>query len=398
MNSWLSSTNAKEIGTLYLIFTIFAGMFGTAFLVLVNLIFSAPSVQVFLRDYQLFNVIITAHAFIMIFFMVKFNFLIRDYKYSLIISIVTCMFIIILVNNLNLDYNVIIGKIDCILSNKILIYICRKLMLFSFWFYFGLFAFNNLITNKLRSKILKIGFIKLFFIFFVIFLFWLNLVETLLQIYLPLDSGITSDYIWMADNKTTSGSNTPTPSNSNNAGDAAIMAVALGGASIIAANTATPQGKTAVLAGGVALGATTIVAKNIASNLRSEIGKTKKLISDDLTQYLNDMFELTGNNAIDLLNIIYLFQKLQFCFVIFTLYNFVLGNINEVKLESFLVKILPFKLVKLYIRSLIYFKKSSNIIVLSLLILLVISNYLSYYYLGFFIENLDSIINLYFKK
>ena len=398
MNSWLSSTNAKEIGTLYLIFTIFAGMFGTAFLVLVNLIFSAPSVQVFLRDYQLFNVIITAHAFIMIFFMVKFNFLIRGYKYSLIISIVTCIFIFLLVININLDYNVIIGKIDCILSNKILIYICRKLMLFSFWFIFGLFAFNNLITNKLRSKILKIGFIKLFFIFFVIFLFWLNLVETLLQIYLPLDSGITSDYIWMADNKTTSGSNTPTPSNSNNAGDAAIMAVALGGASIIAANTATPQGKTAVLAGGVALGATTIVAKNIASNLRSEIGKTKKLISDDLTQYLNDMFELTGNNAIDLLNIIYLFQKLQFCFVIFTLYNFVLGNINEVKLESFLVKILPFKLVKLYIRSLIYFKKSSNIIVLSLLILLVISNYLSYYYLGFFIENLDSIIKLYFKK
>ena len=398
MNSWLSSTNAKEIGTLYLIFAVFAGMIGTAFFVLVNLIFSAPSVQVFLRDSQLFNVIITAHAFIMIFFMVKFNFLIRDYKYSLIISIVTCMFIIILVNNLNLDYNVIIGKIDCILSNKILIYICRKLMLFSFWFYFGLFAFNNLITNKLRSKILKIGFIKLFFIFFVIFLFWLNLVETLLQIYLPLDSGITSDYIWMADNKSTSGSNTPTPSNSNNAGDAAIMAVALGGASKIAANTATPQGKTAVLAGGVALGATAIVAKNIASNLSSEIGKTKKFISDDLTHYLNDMFELTGNNAIDLLNIIYLFQKLQFCFVIFTLYNFVLGNINEVKLESFLVKILPFKLVKLYIRSLIYFKKSSNIIVLSLLILLVISNYLSYYYLGFFIENLDSIIKLYFKK
>ena len=27
MSSWLSSTNAKEIGTLYLIFAVFAGMF-----------------------------------------------------------------------------------------------------------------------------------------------------------------------------------------------------------------------------------------------------------------------------------------------------------------------------------------------------------------------------------
>jgi heme/copper-type cytochrome/quinol oxidase subunit 1 len=33
----LRSTNAKEIGTLYLIFSIFAGMIGTAFSVLVRL-------------------------------------------------------------------------------------------------------------------------------------------------------------------------------------------------------------------------------------------------------------------------------------------------------------------------------------------------------------------------
>ena len=36
MSSWLSSTNAKEIGTLYLIFSVFAGMIGTAFSVLVR--------------------------------------------------------------------------------------------------------------------------------------------------------------------------------------------------------------------------------------------------------------------------------------------------------------------------------------------------------------------------
>ncbi len=68
--NWINSTNAKEIGTLYLIFAVFAGMIGTAFSVLIRLELSSPGVQFLQGDHQLFNVIISAHAFIMIFFMV----------------------------------------------------------------------------------------------------------------------------------------------------------------------------------------------------------------------------------------------------------------------------------------------------------------------------------------
>jgi hypothetical protein len=67
---WLFSTNAKDIGTLYLMYSIFVGLIGTALSVLIRLELSAPGTQFLAGDHQLYNVIITAHGIIMLLFVV----------------------------------------------------------------------------------------------------------------------------------------------------------------------------------------------------------------------------------------------------------------------------------------------------------------------------------------
>jgi cytochrome c oxidase subunit 1 len=68
---WFLSCNAKDIGTLYLIFALFSGLIGTAYSVLIRLELSGPGVQ-FIADNQLYNSIITSHAILMIFLMVNY--------------------------------------------------------------------------------------------------------------------------------------------------------------------------------------------------------------------------------------------------------------------------------------------------------------------------------------
>jgi len=69
LERWFWSSNAKDIGILYLIFALLSGLVGTAFSALIRLELSGPGVQ-FIADNQLYNSIITAHAIVMIFFMV----------------------------------------------------------------------------------------------------------------------------------------------------------------------------------------------------------------------------------------------------------------------------------------------------------------------------------------
>ncbi|MBI1182344.1 MAG: cytochrome c oxidase subunit I, partial [Alphaproteobacteria bacterium] len=77
LRRWLMSTNHKDIGTLYLIFAIVAGLLGGALSVMMRMELQEPGLQIFThlasdpdQAKQIFNVFVAAHGLIMIFFMV----------------------------------------------------------------------------------------------------------------------------------------------------------------------------------------------------------------------------------------------------------------------------------------------------------------------------------------
>ena len=66
---WLYSTNHKDIGTMYLVFAVIAGVIGALMSIAIRIELMFPGVQLF-HETHTYNVFVTSHGLIMIFFMV----------------------------------------------------------------------------------------------------------------------------------------------------------------------------------------------------------------------------------------------------------------------------------------------------------------------------------------
>ena len=117
-----------------------------------------------------------------------------------------------------MDFDYAIVTLDNWFSNKTVVFISKKIYLFSIWFLIGIYSYLYLIPNSIITKINKLSFFELFIIIFIIFM-TLMLIETfLLEPYIS----VNSKYLYMVKDNISNSS----PS-SNNAGakpsDAVIM-------------------------------------------------------------------------------------------------------------------------------------------------------------------------------
>jgi hypothetical protein len=296
-----------------------------------------------------------------------------------------------------------------------------QIYIFCFWFCLGVYAYNNLLTKNslIKLHIDNLSFAELFLLLYPIaftFSILAGLSEELLVSFIDLDHNSILHNIVGEENTSTTNPVQSTSQNSNSTGNlvsnasdianktgnSAIMIAALSGGTKLAQKTPSVAGKIVIGAGSVGLGAIAIIAKDMAANMNGPINKNKFMSwfaanNSNSSNILDSILDLTGNSGVDLLLVIQVFQKLQLMFIPLIAYNLLLHFISEEKMESTLLKVLPVAFVNVYMKSFRIFKKQSIFIILALILLVYISNYLAYYYLDFYLSNLDRIIEVYFK-
>lgn len=289
------------------------------------------------------------------------------------------------------------------------IVLLMKIILFSFWFSIGVWMYFY--NPKFKKFVDTTSWYEMFIIIYLLFLiinglFYLtsNLISDMLLVSYNLDFEITNHLAGES-----SGNNNPIPkgesvtkTNSSSSGatasDGAIMTAALVAGSQLDKNMPSTSGKVTATGLGVALGGTAIVIKNVAGNISSQLGKFNLIGSEDLQEVLSSLFNLSGNNGLDLLNLILFCNSISVTLTLSLFYLLFCSYTDEHKLKRVLLKIFPLILVNFYFKAYMAVKKRSLILIVILLLLILFSNYLTYYYLGFYIENLDKIVEIYFKK
>jgi hypothetical protein len=298
-------------------------------------------------------------------------------------------------------------------NNKRMLIILKIVFLVCFWFSFGVYLYfklengNSSIIKKIFSVIQRLNFLELFLILFVIyclFSFFLqfivfNLLGEYTNLFIdPNISNATSST--GTDTSPVSKSSSSDTSGLSKASDGAIMAAAISGGAKLAQKMPNTAAKVVSMAGSVALGAGAIITKNVVGNVSENFGKdiTKSKFSSETISILSDLFNLTGNSVLDLLTLIQFFQSCQMTFLILIIYYSILYNIKESIIEKFLNKIFPTKIVLIFMKSVNLFKKSGLILIIWMIILLIVSTFLSIHYFDFFVNNFDKICELYINS
>lgn len=311
---------------------------------------------------------------------------------------------------------------------NVLLIVLSKIVVFCFWFIIGVSIYSSLLKgdsrfkSTLKSYIDRLSFMELVVIFFTVF-YLVNFIITLsLNYFVNVDLLLlNSEHRFMVmneevANQISSNSNTnPTnqissksntsPTNSGQGIGLLPAAIAVGGVGMVAgmkaaASSPSIGGKLACVAGGILAGGASIVTSSISQKIGEEIVKpsASKLIDSSLLEPLRESLHLTGNSGIDLIILIHNFHKFQLLFLFIITYNLILISINEEKVEMILLKILPVRIVNFISKFIKAAKKYGKTTIICAFIFLVLCNIQSYYYLNFYLENLDGIIETYLKK